>query len=151
MCFSPPQDIFAYCLAFHYASLGAHHILSLLGCLKAKACLKWLKVAIGLLTNASLLSFLGDESSGGGVRISCSGDPSGKTPGTASTIAEEAVDQLQENEKLVAGRASDNATQVSGDIRMFLSDSVKSGHKLNVQISKIKAVWVLFMSWWLTD
>ena len=38
---------------------------------------------------------------GGGVRISCSGEP--KVPGAASTIAEEAVDQLQENEKLVAG------------------------------------------------
>ena len=35
--------------------------------------------------------------SGSGVRISCSGDSS-KNP----TIAEEAVDQLQENEKLVA-------------------------------------------------
>ena len=30
-----------------------------------------------------------------------SGEP--KVPGAASTIAEEAVDQLQENEKLVAG------------------------------------------------
>ncbi len=40
--------------------------------------------------------------SGGEVRISCSGEP--KAPGTASTIAEEAVDQLQENEKLVAGK-----------------------------------------------
>lgn len=39
--------------------------------------------------------------SGGQVRISCSGEP--KAPGAASTIAEEAVDQLQENEKLVAG------------------------------------------------
>ena len=38
---------------------------------------------------------------GGGVRISVSGEP--KVPGAASTIAEEAVDQLQENEKLVAG------------------------------------------------
>jgi hypothetical protein len=39
---------------------------------------------------------------GGGVRISVSGEP--KVPGAASTIAEEAVDQLQENEKLVAGK-----------------------------------------------
>ena len=39
--------------------------------------------------------------SGGGVRISVSGEP--KPPGAASTLAEEAVDQLQENEKLVAG------------------------------------------------
>ena len=52
----------------------------------------------------SFILFLpGDEGSGGGVRISCSVDPTGKPPGTASTIAEEAVDQLQENEKLVAG------------------------------------------------
>ena len=43
-----------------------------------------------------LLYFLG--AAGGPVRISCSGDNS-KPP----TIAEEAVDQLQENEKLVAG------------------------------------------------
>ena len=35
---------------------------------------------------------------GGPVRISCSGDSSKQ-----QTIAEEAVDQLQENEKLVAG------------------------------------------------
>ena len=41
--------------------------------------------------------FLG--AAGGPVRISCSGDNS-KPP----TIAEEAVDQLQENEKLVAGK-----------------------------------------------
>ena len=106
----------------------AHHILSFIGLRQSiglfemtKSC-HWLAITI-----ASLLSISGDESSGGGVRISCSGDPSGKTPGTASTIAEEAVDQLQENEKLVAGRASDNVTQVSGDIRMFLSDLMKSG------------------------
>ena len=43
-----------------------------------------------------LLYVLG--AAGGPVRISCSGDNS-KPP----TIAEEAVDQLQENEKLVAG------------------------------------------------
>ena len=43
-----------------------------------------------------LLYILG--AAGGPVRISCSGDNS-KPP----TIAEEAVDQLQENEKLVAG------------------------------------------------
>ena len=36
---------------------------------------------------------------GSGVRISCSGDNT-----KAPTIAEEAVDQLQENEKLVAGK-----------------------------------------------
>ena len=42
--------------------------------------------------------------SGGGVRISCSGEPLKSGPGgAASTIAEEAVDKLQENEKLVAG------------------------------------------------
>ena len=46
--------------------------------------------------NVLLLYFLG--AAGGPVRISCSGDNS-KPP----TIAEEAVDQLQENEKLVAG------------------------------------------------
>ena len=39
---------------------------------------------------------------GGQIRMSCSGDSSLKPPGAASTIAEEAVDQLQENEKLVA-------------------------------------------------
>jgi hypothetical protein len=47
-----------------------------------------------------LIKFLG--AAGGGVRISVSGEP--KVPGAASTIAEEAVDQLQENEKLVAGK-----------------------------------------------
>ena len=36
------------------------------------------------------------------VRISVSGEPKDLARGT-STIAEEAVDQLQENEKLVAG------------------------------------------------
>ena len=46
--------------------------------------------------NVLLLYFLG--AAGGPVRISCSEDNS-KPP----TIAEEAVDQLQENEKLVAG------------------------------------------------
>ena len=86
----------------------AHHILSLLGCVGSKGLFEMTKSWYWLAnhTIASLLSISGDESSGGGVRISCSGDPSGKTPGTASTIAEEAVDQLQENEKLVAGRES---------------------------------------------
>ena len=45
--------------------------------------------------------FISLGAAGGGVRISCSGDSS-KPP----TIAEEAVDQLQENEKLVAGNTS---------------------------------------------
>ena len=45
--------------------------------------------------------FVISGAAGGGVRISVSGEP--KVPGAASTIAEEAVDQLQENEKLVAG------------------------------------------------
>ena len=44
-----------------------------------------------------LKNFYPSGASGSGVRISCSGDSS-KNP----TIAEEAVDQLQENEKLVA-------------------------------------------------
>ena len=44
-------------------------------------------------------SFIFLGAAGSGVRISCSGDSSGKP----QTIAEEAVDQLQENEKLVAG------------------------------------------------
>ena len=39
------------------------------------------------------------------VRISVSGEPKDLARGT-STIAEEAVDQLQENEKLVAGELS---------------------------------------------
>ena len=43
--------------------------------------------------------FLITGAAGSEVRISCSGDSS-KPP----TIAEEAVDQLQENEKLVAGK-----------------------------------------------
>ena len=38
------------------------------------------------------------------VRISVSGEPKDLARGT-STIAEEAVDQLQENEKLVAGES----------------------------------------------
>ncbi len=37
-----------------------------------------------------------------GLGRQISSDP--KTPGGPSTIAEEAVDQLQENEKLVAGK-----------------------------------------------
>ena len=45
--------------------------------------------------------FIVAGAAGGGVRISVSGEP--KPPGATSTIAEEAVDQLQENEKLVAG------------------------------------------------
>ena len=49
----------------------------------------------------SKLFFRFSGAAGGGVRISVSGEP--KVPGAASTIAEEAVDQLQENEKLVAG------------------------------------------------
>ena len=43
-----------------------------------------------------IIFYLG--AAGGPVRISCSGDSSKQ-----QTIAEEAVDQLQENEKLVAG------------------------------------------------
>ena len=46
---------------------------------------------------SKLFFFVYLGASGSGVRISCSGDSS-KNP----TIAEEAVDQLQENEKLVA-------------------------------------------------
>ena len=48
--------------------------------------------------------------SGSGVRISCSGDSS-KNP----TIAEEAVDQLQENEKLVAGKICSLGTKYTAN------------------------------------
>lgn len=43
---------------------------------------------------------------GGQVRISCS---ESKAPGATSTIAEEAVDKLQENEKLVAGNGNERS------------------------------------------
>ena len=54
-------------------------------------------ITIYIFWNIFYIYFLG--AAGGPVRISCSGDNS-KPP----TIAEEAVDQLQENEKLVAGK-----------------------------------------------
>ena len=56
------------------------------------------KFELGIITESSFV-ILG--ASGGKVRISCS---ESKGPGATSTLAEEAVDKLQENEKLVAGK-----------------------------------------------
>ena len=54
------------------------------------------------IINFILVTFSGNAANGG-VRISCS---ESKPGGATSTIAEEAVDQLQENEKLVAGEST---------------------------------------------
>jgi len=53
-----------------------------------------------------------------GLGRQISADP--KTPGGPSTIAEEAVDQLQENEKLVAGRGAFVRTKPN-----YLNHSIK--------------------------
>ncbi len=61
----------------------------------------FIKLFVSKTCNLSLCSHLiAGAASGLGRQISS--DP--KTPGGPSTIAEEAVDQLQENEKLVAGK-----------------------------------------------
>ena len=122
----------------------AHHILSLLGCAKAEACLKWLKVGIGLLTTPLRLyyrfqvtrvavvvfAYLAAETPR--AKPLAPPQPSPRKPWTNS----KKMKNLWQVE-----RASDNATQVSGGIQMFLSDPVKSGlelgHKLNIQIPKL--------------
>ena len=61
-----------------------------------------------------------------------SGEPKDLARGT-STIAEEAVDQLQENEKLVAGESSFNTESILS----FYPGSAENGQNLLIQRKSI--------------